>query len=65
VGTLRYDSSAGNTKILFVEWESSEVQIYQGKAQFTIHEEDVRKEAECIKYLDGLREVIFMEFSPV
>jgi hypothetical protein len=65
VGTLRYDSSAGNTKILFVEWDSSEVQIYQGKAQFTIHEEDVRKEAECIKYLDDLREVIFMEFSPV
>ena len=65
VGTLRYDSSAGNTKILFVEWDSSEVQIYQGKAQFSIHEEDLKREAECIKYLDDLREVIFMEFSPV
>jgi hypothetical protein len=65
VGTLRYDSSADNTKILFVEWDSSEVQIYQGKAHFSIHEEDVRKEAECIKYLDDLRQVIFMEFSPV
>lgn len=65
VGTLRYDTPINNTKILFVEWNSSDVEIYQGKAHFTIHEEDLRKEAQCIKYLDDLREVIFMEYSPV
>ncbi|MHC8365019.1 hypothetical protein ACYZT9_03790 [Pseudomonas sp. ZT5P21] len=65
VGTVRYDSSTNNTKVIFVEWNSSDVEIYQGKAHFTIHEEDLRKEAECIKYLDALREAVFMEFSPV
>lgn len=65
VGTVRYDTSANNTKVLFVEWSSSDVEMYQGKAHFTIHEEDLRKEAECIKFLDNLREAIFMEFSPV
>ncbi|RON15161.1 hypothetical protein [Pseudomonas frederiksbergensis] len=65
VGTVRYDTSANNTKVIFVEWNSSDVEIYQGKALFTIHEEDLRKEAECIKFLDDLREAIFMEFSPV
>lgn len=65
VGTVHYDSSVNNTKIVFVEWNSSDVDIYQGKALFTIHEEDLRKEAECIKYLDELRETVFMEFSPV
>ena len=65
VGTVRYDSSVNNTKVVFVEWSSSDVEIYQGKALFTIHEEDLRKEAECIKYLDDLREAIFMEFSPL
>jgi hypothetical protein len=25
----------------------------------------LRKEAECIKYLNDLRETVFMEFSPV
>ena len=65
VGTVHYDSSVNNTKIVFVEWNSSDVEIYQGKALFTIHEEDLRREAECIKYLDDLREAVFMEFSPV
>lgn len=65
VGTVRYDTSANNTKIIFVEWNSSDVEIYRGKALFTIHEEDLRKEAESIKFLDALREAIFMEFSPV
>lgn len=65
VGTVRYDSSANNTKVIFVEWSSSDVEMYQGKALFTIHEEDLRKEAECIKYLNDLRETVFMEFSPV
>lgn len=65
VGTVRYDTSANNTKVIFVEWNSSDVEIYQGKALFTIHEEDLRKEAEAIKFLDALREAVFMEFSPV
>ncbi|WP_207284764.1 hypothetical protein [Pseudomonas sp. FW300-N2A2] len=65
VGTVRYDSSVNNAKVIFVEWNSSDVEMYQGKALFTIHEEDLRKEAECIKYLDDLREAVFMEFSPV
>lgn len=65
VGTVRYDTSANNTKVIFVEWNSSDVEIYRGKALFTIHEEDLRKEAEAIKFLDALREAVFMEFSPV
>jgi hypothetical protein len=65
VGTVRYESSLNNTKVIFIEWNSSDVQIYQGKALFSIHEEDLRKEAECIKYLDDLRDTVFMEFSPV
>ncbi|MHC8398754.1 hypothetical protein ACYZTX_04475 [Pseudomonas sp. MDT1-17] len=65
VGTVRYDTSANNTKVIFVEWNSSDVEIYQGKALFTIHEEDLRNEAKSIKFLDDLRETIFMEFSPV
>ncbi|WP_392885093.1 hypothetical protein ACF6ZU_15775 [Pseudomonas migulae] len=65
VGAVHYDASVNNTKVLFVEWDSSSVDIYQGKAHFALHEEDLRKEAECIKYLDDLRETIFMEYSPV
>ncbi|MHC8322567.1 hypothetical protein ACYZT4_18070 [Pseudomonas sp. GB2N2] len=65
VGTVRYDASANNTKVIFFEWNSSDVEMYQGKALFTIHEEDLRKEAQAIKYLDDLREAVFMEFSPV
>lgn len=65
VATIRYDSSDKDAKVLFVEWDTSELPIFQGKAHFTIHEEDLRKEAECIKYLDDLREAVFMEFAPV
>ncbi|QVW23949.1 hypothetical protein KJF94_29695 [Pseudomonas hormoni] len=65
VGTVRYDTSANNTKVIFFDWNSSDVEIYRGKALFTIHEEDLRKEAAAIKFLDDLREAVFMEFSPV
>ena len=59
------NASAQTTKVLFVEWDSSNLEIYQGKAHFAIHEEDFRQEAKIIKFLDGLREAIFMEYSPV
>lgn len=65
VGTVRYDTSANNTKVIFFDWNSSDVSIYRGKALFTIHEEDLRKEAQCIQFLDNLRDTVFMEFSPV
>lgn len=65
VGTVSCNTSAPTTKVLFVEWKSADLDMYQGKAHFTIHEEDFRQEAKINKFLDGLREIIFMEFSPV
>ncbi|MNF53245.1 hypothetical protein D3C84_346210 [compost metagenome] len=64
VGTVSCIPSMQHTRVLFVEWNSSDLDIYQGKAYFTIHEEDLRKEAETIKFLDELREALFYEYSP-
>lgn len=65
VGTVSCLTSAQTTRVLFVEWNSSDLEMYQGKAHFTIHEEDLKQEAKIDKFLDNLREIIFMEFSPV
>ncbi|MEJ5060161.1 MULTISPECIES: hypothetical protein [unclassified Pseudomonas] len=65
VGTVSCNSSVQHNRVLFVEWNSSDFEIYQGKAYFTIHEEDLRKEAETIKFLDDLREALFYEYSPI
>lgn len=67
VAAVNYSAEPGNDGgVLFFEWKSSEVNVYQDTAYMVIHEEDypAKREAAVNTYLDELDERAFQAILP-
>ena len=65
VAAVHYIAKVQPTKILFVEWATSNVDIYNGAATMTIEDEDYKEvEQQIIQALAALRQkAITLEFG--
>ncbi|RON58428.1 hypothetical protein [Pseudomonas frederiksbergensis] len=65
LGTTSYFSDAGNKKIVFFDKMHAGAQVYQGKATFTIYEDDYtsKKEAAANAFFEAADQALELEFG--
>lgn len=65
LGSTSYFTDAGNTKIAFFDKLHSGAQVYQGKATFTIYEDDytAKKEARANEFFEAADRALELEFG--